>query len=180
MRLLALCGSLRAASCNRSALEAAARLAPRDVEVVLYERLGELPHFNPDIDSDEPPALVRELRREVGRGDGLLVSSPEYAHGVAGSMKNALDWLVRGLEFAGKPVAVLNASPRAVHADAQLREILRTMAGRLVEPASISLPLLGTGLDAAGIVRDPILSAQLTDALAAFVAAIESYASDQK
>ena len=83
-----------------------------------------------------------DLRDRVRRADGLLISSPEYAHGVPGAMKNALDWLVGGEEFIYKPVALLNASPRATHAQASLAETIRTMSGRLVPEASIAVPSL--------------------------------------
>jgi NAD(P)H-dependent FMN reductase len=174
MRILAISGSLRSASSNTAALQAAALLAPAGVEIVLYTGLDNLPHFNPDLDTDQPPESVQALRREIGRADGLLISSPEYAHGIAGALKNSLDWLVSSFEFAGKPVALINASPRAVHAEAQLREILTTMAARLIDGASIALPLLGRGGDAAGIAADPALSAQLRTALAIFVDAIRA------
>ncbi len=170
MRILAICGSLRAASSNRAALEAAVLLAPAGVEVVLYEGLAGLPHFNPDLDDDPPPAAAR-LRAEIGRCDGLLISSPEYAHGVAGAMKNALDWLVGSLEFPGTPVALINTSPRASLAQAQTRETLKTMSAAIVEDACIELPLMGRGLDADGVVADGPLSAALRAALESFVLA---------
>jgi NAD(P)H-dependent FMN reductase len=100
-----------------------------------------------------------------------LISSPEYAHGVPGVLKNALDWLVGSLEFPGTPVALINTAPRAVHAQAQLREILTTMSARLVESASITLDLAGRSLDAAGIAADAVLRAQLQAALGSFVGA---------
>jgi NAD(P)H-dependent FMN reductase len=153
-------------------LKAAAELAPADIEISLYPNMGDLPHFNPDLDTDEPPAVVRELRRQVGQSDGLLICSPEYAHGVAGAMKNLLDWLVGSIEFPGKPVAIFNASPRAVHGPAQLREILTTMSARLIETASIDLNVMGRNLDQAGIVADPVLANQLRTALLAFKDAI--------
>src|ERR1700710_1062505 len=121
MRLLGISGSLRAYSSNTSVLQAAIRLAPEGVHVLLYGGLGDLPHFNPDLDGDAPPANVGALRRAVGACDGLLLCSPEYARGVAGAMKNGLDWLVGSTEFPGKPVALINASPRATHADTSLR-----------------------------------------------------------
>jgi chromate reductase len=178
MRLLAISGSLRVNSSNTSALKAMTMLAPSGVEIILYEGLESLPHFNPDLDrSDAPDALPREvqdLRRDVGLCDGLLICSPEYAHGVAGSLKNALDWLVGSPEFPGKAVALINAAPRAVHSDAQLREILTTMSAQLIEQASITAPIAGVGRnwDANGIASDPDLSAQLREALRAFVEAI--------
>ncbi|HEY6841914.1 MAG TPA: NADPH-dependent FMN reductase, partial [Chthoniobacterales bacterium] len=106
MRILAISGSLRSISSNTTVLRAAQLLARPGVEVILYEGLGALPHFNPDLDGDEPPQLVLELRSAVGLASGLLISSPEYAHGVPGSLKNALDWLVASVEFPNKAVAL--------------------------------------------------------------------------
>ena len=133
-----------------------------------------MPHFNPDRDGGEPPEIIRVLRREIWLSDGLLIAAPEYAHGLPGSFKNALDWLVSCVEFPGKPVALINTSQRANHAQEHLREILATMSARLIDSASITLPLMGRNLDAAGIVADPELSAQLQGALVAFVAEIKA------
>ncbi|HEY8138713.1 MAG TPA: NADPH-dependent FMN reductase [Methylocystis sp.] len=176
MRILAIRGSLRAASINAAILEAVALLAPAGLNIVQYGGLAELPIFNPDLDTDSPPDPVRRLREEVGLSDGLLIASPEYAHGVAGGLKNALDWLVGGPEFYQKPVAVLNASARAVHADAHLRETLVTMAARVIEPASITLGLPAAGVVAAGIVADPLLRGELAEALRQFAEAIQGCA----
>ncbi|HVX82644.1 MAG TPA: NADPH-dependent FMN reductase [Devosiaceae bacterium] len=172
MRLLTISGSLRTASSNTALLEAVARLAPPGVEIVSYLGLGELPHFNPDLEAAGPPPSVLALRAEVGAADGVLFSSPEYAHGIAGSFKNGLDWLVGSLEFPGKPVAILNAAPRASHADAQMREILRTMSARLIEPAMLTLPIQGSRLDAAGIAARPDLAEPIRAMLRSFVEAI--------
>ena len=87
LRILALCGSLRAASSNKSLLQAAQRLAPDNIDIQFYDGLAGLPHFNPDLDGDAPAASVLDLRRQVGSADGLLVSTPEYARGVPGSLK---------------------------------------------------------------------------------------------
>ena len=174
MRILAICGSLRARSSNRAALEAAKLLAPPSMAIELFEGLDALPYFNPDQEAEAPPAAVLAWREAIGQADALLICSPEYARGVAGVLKNALDWLVGAFEFPDKPVAVINASQRAVHADAALRLTLETMSARLVAEASITLPLLGRNLDAAGIVADRELAVPLQAALAAlqrFVAA---------
>jgi NAD(P)H-dependent FMN reductase len=176
VRILAISGSLRARSSSTSVLNAIALLVPPGTQVVIYAGLASLPHFNPDLDLDNPPEPVWALRQEIGACDGLLISSPEYPHGVAGALKNALDWLVSSLEFPGKPVAIINASPRAVHADAQLREILTTMSARLVERACISLPLLGRSLDAAAIAADTDLSATLRDVLESLTQAMAAVA----
>ena len=171
MRLLALSGSLRASSINSALLRAAARLAPPSVSVTLFIGLGDLPLFNPDREAD-PPSVVGDFRSQVAEADALLIASPEYAHGVTGTIKNALDWLVSFEPFAYKPVAILNASPRAHHADTALREILRTMAAVVVEPASIAIPLLGAKLDEDGMVATPSVSSAIQQALMAVCDAV--------
>jgi len=174
VRILAISGSLRAVSSNTELLRAAALLAPPGMQVVPYTGLGALPHFNPDLEAGELPPAAADLRARVGAADALLVSSPEYAHGVPGALKNALDWLVGGPEFVGKPVALLNASPRATHAQASLAETVRTMSGRVVEEASVAVPLLARGLDAAAIAADPEASARVRGALAALAEAVRA------
>lgn len=175
MDLLAISGSLRKRSSNTELLRAAARLAPPGVSIHLYGELDKLPHFNPDLQDDLPDAVVR-LRALVHNAAGLLISSPEYARGVPGSLKNSLDWLVGGSEFVAKPVALLSASPRSIHAQAALRLTLETMSGYFVDAASIALPLLGTNFDAAAIVAHSNMASQLRRALAAFQQAINGQA----
>ena len=172
IRILAISGSLRKVSSNTALLQAAIALSPKNVEMKLYDGLGDLPHFNPDLEPIEPPS-VTDLRRQLNWADGLLISSPEYAHGIPGVLKNVLDWLVSGSEFVNKPIALFNASPRAVHAQASLIEIVTTMAGQLIPEASITVSLLGKNLDATGIVTDSEVSSEVQSAIAAFVAAIE-------
>ena len=170
-RVLSLSGSLRHGSSNTAVLEAARRLAPAGVEVVPYAGMGGLPHFNPDVEAAGLPPGVAQLRAEVDRADALLVSSPEYAHGIPGSLKNLLDWLVGSEGFAGKPVALLNTAPRAEHAQRQLAEVLGTMAARLVPAAAVTVPLAVRAPDAAGIAEDAEAAAVIGGVLAALARA---------
>jgi chromate reductase len=174
IKLLAISGSLRAVSSNTSLLRAAQLLARPPVIIEMFEGLGGLPHFNPDLDVEPFPAAVVDLRARIKAADGLLISSPEYARGVAGSMKNALDWMVSDLDFSGKPVALFNASPRATAGLAALRLTIETMAARIVDEASITLPLLSSPLDAQAIAADAELSRMIRDALEAFARTINS------
>jgi chromate reductase, NAD(P)H dehydrogenase (quinone) len=166
IRILAISGSLRAVSSNTALLRAAITLVPQNANITLYSGLGNLPHFNPDLDGDTPPSQVTDFRSLLQASNGVLVSSPEYAHGVPGVMKNALDWLVGSGELVGKPVALLNTSPRATWAQSSLTEILTVMTAKLIDEASITLPLLGRGLDEAGIAADPEISQALSKAIA--------------
>lgn len=178
LNVLGLCGSLRAMSINAALLRAAARLAPAPMAINLFDHLGRLPLFNPDLEID-PPAPVRQLREAVARADALLIASPEYAHGVTGTIKNALDWLVSFEPFVNKPIAVWNASPRAHHADDALRETLKTMSAEIIEPASVSISLLGAQLGEDGMVASPDVSGTIWAALQALRDAVKQEASER-
>src|SRR6187455_908910 len=119
IKIFAISGSLRSQSSNTNVLRAVTLLASEGVSISLYEGLGNLPHFNPDLEGKEGLAVL-DFRRRLQESDAVLISSPEYAHGVPGVLKNALDWLVGGEEFVYKPVALFNASPRSNHAQASL------------------------------------------------------------
>jgi NAD(P)H-dependent FMN reductase len=166
LRILAISGSLRANSANTAVLEAIGLVAPVGTAIVRYAGLADLPPFNPDDDGETPPREVAALRAAVGAADALIVSSPEYAHGPPGTLKNLLDWLVASIEFPGKTVALINASPRAHHAQAQLVETLTTMNAVLAPPVPVDIPLLGRHLDAAAIAADAEIEGLLRGVLA--------------
>lgn len=168
LRLLSLSGSLRTASSNTHTLIAAGLLVPPGVVVEHYDEIGELPHFNPDLEVNLPQSIV-DLRTRVGQADGLLISCPEYARGIPGSFKNMLDWLVGSLDFPGKPVALFNTSPRASAAQAALKLVLETMSATLVHDACVTLQLLGKQTDPVAIANDPVSGETLRQALQAIV-----------
>jgi chromate reductase len=172
LTLLAVSGSLRSVSSNRTLLQAAAALAPPDVTVRLSDHLATLPHFNPDLDLDPLPAAVVPWRRDVAQADGLLLSVPEYAHGLPGSFKNGLDWLVSDPSVLHKPIAVWNVSARGEHARAALLEILRTMSTSVVAEAGVTLPLLDGPFELATLTGTATLRATLSRALDAFALTI--------
>jgi chromate reductase, NAD(P)H dehydrogenase (quinone) len=173
-KILAISGSLRTGSSNTAVLQAIAALAPSEVQVVLYSGLSELPHFNPDLDNETPPRAIREFRSQLHASDAVLISTPEYAHGVPGTLKNALDWLVRSGEFYEKPVALINVSPRSTHAQASLAETLNTMTARLIPEACATIALPRKDRDASEIRNDPDISRVLSLAVASLAHAIAS------
>lgn len=174
MRLLAISGSLRSASSNSRLLDAATALAPPGVEFTRYEGLDQLPPFNPDVEAQALPTPVAQLRALVAQADGIVISSPEYAHGVPGTLKNALDWLVGGVELPGKPVALFNASPTSTHVYASLVEILTTMSARVIHAATVTLPLGARKLDVPGLLADDGIATALRASLAALIGARSS------
>jgi chromate reductase len=140
MRVLAISGSLRAASHNTALLRHAAERAPEGVEVELYDELESLPPYNEDRDTDTPPAAVAAMRDRVAAADALLISTPEYNGTIPGQLKQLVDWASRPYgppaALYGKPVAVIGASATdygAVWAQDHLRKALGIAGARVVD-----------------------------------------------
>lgn len=111
MRILAISGSLQEKSKNLTLLTEAARLAPPGVELVLFDGLRDLPHFNPDIEADGVPESVLRLRQVLADSDAILIASPEYGFSLPGVLKNAVDWVIGSGELEGKVVGITAAVP---------------------------------------------------------------------
>ncbi len=167
IRILAISGSLRGESYNTALINAVANLAPVGIDVVIFDEMEFIPLFNPDRENENISA-VKKLKEELKKSSGLLISSPEYAHGISGVLKNALDWLVSGDEFPDIPVALANTSPRASHAQMALREVISTMSGNIIESATIVAPLLGTDLNVKGIIDHDEISKHIIDKINIF------------
>jgi chromate reductase, NAD(P)H dehydrogenase (quinone) len=171
MKCLTVSGSLRSDSSNTTLLRALPLVAPEHV-FTFPPPLDALPYFNPDIEEAGPPPSVGSWRAAIRGHDSLFVCSPEYAHGIPGVLKNALDWLVGGIEIVDKPIAVINTSLPSTSAHASLLEVLRVMGGRVVPEASLSIVLRGRKLDERGMASDPSLSSLLRTAVSALSSAV--------
>jgi chromate reductase len=171
IKILTISGSLRSKSSNTTVLQALALLAPDGVSISQCDGLGRLPHFNPDLEGNEGDAVV-EFRRQLQDSDAIVICSPEYAHGVPGVMKNALDWVVGSGELVDKPIALINASPLSTFAEMSLMETLTVMSARLIQSACVTLPLWDKSLDAAGVAAHPEISNLQRKALRELIAAI--------
>jgi chromate reductase len=125
--LLGICGSLRKASTNRSLLLAIGEVLPADTSMTLFERLGELPIFNSDLEDPEP---VVELKRAIASADGVVIAVPEYNYSIPGGLKNALDWVSRPpatSPMRGKPIGLVGAASGmsgTIRAQLHLRQML--------------------------------------------------------
>ena len=171
MRILAISGSLRAASYNTALLRAAAELAPEGVEIQLYQGLDRLPHYNEDHDHDDPHGEVQRLRDEIATADAVLISTPEYNGSIPGHLKTAVDWASRpfnrGSALWGKPVVVIGASVTdygAVWAQDHLKKALG-LAGARVLDIDLPVPKARDRFGPGGQLTDPDTREQLAAAL---------------
>lgn len=166
---LALSGSLRAASTNTALLKTMQLHAPDDCRIILYDRLGHLPIFNPDDEGARTPKEATALIDAVTEAYGVIISCPEYAHGVPGGLKNALDWLVSRDVAVGKPAILVHASPRSLISRVALAEILRTMSFDLFEEATLEIRLLGkTPAETEAILAEPASISAINECLTQF------------
>jgi NAD(P)H-dependent FMN reductase len=155
---LLISGSLRAGSINAAVLRTTRQALPPDVEGVIYEGLGQLPHFNPDDDADAVPAEVAALRAAIHAAAAIVVSTPEYAGALPGSFKNLLDWTIgddNPASIYDKPVAWINASPRGAEgAHEELRRVLSYAHARVVDDACLHVPITQAIIGSDGLVAD--------------------------
>jgi chromate reductase, NAD(P)H dehydrogenase (quinone) len=123
--IAAISGSLKSSSSNTNILRTIARIAPDHVVVRIVEGLDKLPHFNPE--NEEQIISVIHFRQQLKEADGVIFSTPEYAYGVPGVLKNALDWLVSSGELYEKPVVAISASPIFSGGDKALASLMLTL-----------------------------------------------------
>jgi len=173
MNILGISGSLRSESNNSRLLAAVGRCIPQGVAWEVTTLTGKLPHFSPDLDpaADES---VQAWVDQVRSSDGIVVSTPEYARGYPGTLKNALDWLVQTDAHIDKPFMMLNASARSTVARDTLTTVLETMSGIHIAEASLTIALLGKSQSAEEILATGDTTVMLTNAMQVFIHRIEA------
>ncbi|MDO9182748.1 MAG: NADPH-dependent FMN reductase [Bacteriovorax sp.] len=155
-KILAISGSLRAHSSNTAILMAAKILAPAHSEIIFFSGLDLIPHFNPDLEAVIYPAL-EHFRQEIITSDAILICSPEYAHGIPGTLKNALDWIVSSGELDGKAIGIINATPlyeSKSYAQESLIEILKTMSAKILPENTLAISQVKSKLGKDGEIID--------------------------
>lgn len=144
--ILAICGSTRKTSTNSNLVTAIHNLYADSVNVTVFEGLSDIPHFNPDLDNDNPPKNVSHFRELLKQADGILICTPEYAMGVPGTLKNAIDWTVSSMEFSHKPVALITASTSGHKGHHSLMETLRVIEADIPDSSQLVISHVKTKL----------------------------------
>jgi chromate reductase, NAD(P)H dehydrogenase (quinone) len=155
INIAAISGSLKSTSSNTNILRAIAKIAPENVIVNLVEGLDSLPHFNPENEAEIES--LTNFRQQLKNADGVIFSTPEYAYGVPGVLKNALDWLVSSGELYHKPVAAISASPVFSGGDKALASLLLTLSAlgtNTNEASSLSIANIKNKISVSGEITD--------------------------
>ena len=151
IKIMAVSGSLRADSSNAVILQAIEKMVPEEVAFFIYKGLADLPHFD---DAEVIPIAVSVWRKHLQEADAVLICSPEYAFGVPGSLKNALDWTVGSGELVNKPLALITASTGGEKAHAALLHIFTALSAKIPEGGALLISYVRSKLNAAGEISD--------------------------
>jgi chromate reductase len=150
VKILAICGSLGNNSSNMKMLETVSRTWMNDVEFILSDSIRHLPHFNPELDNDSVAQSVTDFRQQLKEADAVLICTPEYAYGVPGSLKNALDWTVSSGELVNKPLALITASLSGEKAQAALLQTFTALSANITAERTLLLSFIRSKLDEQG------------------------------
>ena len=170
--ILAICGSTRAESSNHRLIHAIKELVAGKLNIDLFESLSLLPHFNPDISDEHTPEPVKEFRQQLRNADGVIICTPEYAHGVPGTLKNAIDWVVGSNEFSQKPVMLITASTDGRFAHTALLEILRTIETKETDSLQLLISFVQTKVSKDAEITDEKTLEQLKSVMDKLISVI--------
>ena len=151
IKILAISGSLRANSSNSIILEAMEKMIPANVDFFIYKGLGSLPQFD---DPEQTPIAVSVWRNHLQEADAVLICTPEYAFGVPGSLKNALDWTVSSGELVNKPLALITASTGGEKAHAAFLQIFTALSAKIPEGGALLISYVRSKINASGEISD--------------------------
>jgi NAD(P)H-dependent FMN reductase len=167
-KVIAISGSTRTQSTNLSLIHAIADITKNYFDVTIFNDIAGIPHFNPDLNTEAPPQPVTDFRNRLKDADGILICTPEYAMGVPGSLKNAIDWTVSSCEFSHKPTALITASSVGQKGHASLLETLKIIEANITDDIQLVIPFAKTKISADNRIVDENTKAQVMTLLECF------------
>jgi len=168
-KILAISGSLRDNSSNTTILKVISKILGDKAIVDIYDGLGTLPFFSPEIDTENPLPAVKLFREKLKTSDGIIICTPEYAFGVPGVLKNALDWTVSSAEFTKKPTALITASSVGEKGHQALQYTLQAIDADVQQNTLLLIPFIRTKINSAGEITDPSTLKAVTDVATALL-----------
>ncbi|WP_293311106.1 NADPH-dependent FMN reductase [Pedobacter sp. UBA5917] len=170
-KILAISGSTKTSSTNALYISAISQLLGKDFGVSNFPSISNLPHYNPDLDLENPPKSIIDLRLAIHDADGILISTPEYAMGLPGSLKNLIDWTVSSASFSGKPVLALVASTQGEKAYQSIIDILTVLEAKIVPQL---IPFAKAKINNDAEITEHETLTRLKSTIQTFVAAMEN------
>ncbi len=173
INILSISGSLRLGSSNHAILRALGKMMPSNITYTIYNGISVIPAFDPGLDIDTPPVAIVKFRKQLAEADGIIICTPEYAYGVPGALKNALDWTVSSGSFSGKLTALITASTGGKNAHEALIKILGAIDANLIKESTLLISFVRSKMDAEGNITDEATVAKLQSVYEAFIASVD-------
>ncbi len=174
LKILAICGSTNPTSINKSLIYAIGDLTADYFDLTIFEDIDQIPHFNADLDNDTPPLAVVNFRRLLQEAAGILICTPEYAMGVPGTLKNAIDWMVSSCGFCYKPVALITASTHGLKGHQSLLETLRIIESNITEETQLVISFVKAKVSKNHQITDPETQEKVMEVVLALKGLIEN------
>jgi NAD(P)H-dependent FMN reductase len=171
IKIVGISGSLRASSSATAILQVVAALMPGHVDFKIYTGTGEIPAFD---DSKEIPFPVTDFIRQIENADGVFFCMPEYAFGVPGALKNALDWTVATTAFSDKPVALITAASQGEKAHAALLLTLNAIGTKITEDATLLISFIRSKLNEQNEIKDIATLDAVKKVVVSFIEMVEA------
>jgi len=169
-KIFAISGSTRADSVNLHILNSIAVMYAAKVEFRIFTGIGELPHFNTDLDNENVPRSVTDFRTQIQEADGVLICTPEYVYSLPGSLKNAIEWTVSTILFTEKPVALITASSSGQKAHEALHLLMSTIGAKIGPSLLIQAPK--TKISIEGKITDETTILKIGDLMNSFISSL--------
>ena len=152
--VVALIGSAATSSANHILVENI-RSEARDIfQVIVYDQLKTLPHFDPDQSLEHTPSEIMGLRSLIQDADGIIISTPEYVFSIPSGLKNAIEWCVATTVFSGKPLGIITASTSGIKGHEELQLIMRTLMATFTPETTLLIQGIKGKIDANGTIID--------------------------
>lgn len=166
-------------SANHKLVELFAKLTAGHFQVTIFDSLKTLPHFDPDLSIENPPAAIVALRNQIEQADGILICTPEYVFSIPSGLKNVIEWCVSTTVFSGKPTGIITASAHGQKGHEELQLIMRTVQARFIPETTLLIQGIKGKINQSGGLIDPKTKGDLDRFIEAFKDLLNQPVSDQ-
>ena len=152
--IFAIIGSASANSTNLKLVEQIAILTENEFNLTIYNNLKTLPHFDPELSTDNPPKEIIEFRKSVEEADGIIICTPEYIFSIPSGLKNAIEWCISTTIFSEKPIGLITASASGQKGHEELQLIMKTAMAKFTDKTSLLIQGIKGKFDKQGNLID--------------------------
>ena len=177
-KVVAISGSTRQNSINHSLIKAIVELSSASLDITVFDRIGNLPQFNPDYDGDIVTKEVSNFRQQLNNAEGVIICTPEYAHGVPGTLKNAIDWTISSSSFPQKPTMLITASTGGHYGHKALMETLKAIEAKNIDNLQLVIPFVKTKLNMDNKIIDDKTLVDVKKLIADFIETLNNRQAD--